>query len=125
MPSPRRHFITGVELVAALALMRTTVKWIVGSEAFHIPASQAVCIAKASTYEGKYHKGRVYFIREVVTRSVPVFVEEYRRDRAILCWDKSVDARTTALWDRILGNPKAKAAYSNVVPSGTAAAASL
>ena len=125
MSSPRRQFITGLELVAALALMRTTVKWIIGSEAFHIPASQAVCIAKASTYEGKYHKGRVYFIREVITRPIPVFDEEYRRDRAILCWDKSVDTRTTSLWDRILGNPMAKPTYSNVVPSGTAARASL
>jgi hypothetical protein len=125
MPSPRRKFITGLELVAALALMKTTVKWIVGDVAFHIPASQAVCIAKASTYEGKYHKGRVYFIREVFTRPAPVFEEEFRRDRAILCWNKRVDARTVDIWDRILGNPTAKPAYSNIVPPGTAAQASL
>lgn len=125
MPSPRRKFITGLELVAALALMKTTVKWIVGDEAFHIPVSQAVCIAKATTYEGKYHKGRVYFIREVITRPLPVFDEEFRRDRSILCWNKPVDVRTTGLWDRILGNPMAKPTYSNVVPSGTAAQASL
>ncbi len=121
MPSPRRKFITGLELVAALALMKTTVKWIIGDQAFHIPASQAACIAKATTYEGKYHNGRVYFIREVVTRPAPVFVEEFRRDRGILIYDKSVDTRTVDLWDRMLGNPKAKALYSNIVPPGTAA----
>jgi hypothetical protein len=128
MPSPRRRFITGRELLDALARMSrsdATVKWLVGGGAHHIPAAQAVCIAKASTYEGKYHKGRVYFIREVVTVAVSAFDEEYRRDRAILRWDKPVDRRTTSLWDRILGNPNASAAYSNVVPPGTAARASF
>lgn len=105
-------------------MMKTTVKWLVGDQAFHIPASQAVCIAKATTYEGKYHNGRVYYIREVVTRPAPVFVEEFRQGRSILCWNKPVDSQTTDLWDRILSNPKAKAKYSNIVPSGTAAAAS-
>lgn len=130
MPSVERQFISGRELVAALLLMSTTVKWptvkwIVGDQAFHIPASQAACIAKATTYEGKYHpKGRVYFIREVVTRPAPVFVEEYRMDRGILIYDKGVDSRTVDLWDRMLGNPKAKAVYSNIVPQGTAARAS-
>ncbi len=101
------------------------VKWLVGGDVQRIPAAMALCIARATTYEGKFHKGRVYFIREVVTRPVPVFFEEFRRDRAILRWDKPVDTRTTQLWDRILGNPQAKPTYSNIVPSGTAAAASL
>ena len=124
MPSPRRKFISGQELAEALAKMGTTVKWLVGGECFHIPAAQAVYIVKSTSHEGKFHNGRVYFIRELVTRATPVFVEEYRRDRAILCFNKPVDARTVDLWDRVLGNPKAKPVYSNIVPSGTAEAAS-
>ncbi len=130
MPSPPREFIKGTALVAALVLMSAdanapTVKWLVGGEVARIPAAMALCIARATTYEGKFHKGRVYFIREVLTRPAPVFDEEFRRGRAILRWDKPVDTRTVDLWDRILGNPRARAKYSNVVPSGTAAAASL
>ncbi len=123
MPSPRRRFISGRELLEALARMSTTVKWLCGSQAYHIPAAQAVCIVRASDYEGKYHKGRVYFIREVVTVPVSAFDEEYRRDRAILRWDKPVDRRTTDLWDRILGSPNMRPRHSNRVPSGTAASA--
>jgi len=133
MASPRTQFIHGKDLIDALAAMSASssstdnvaVKWLVNGDVQRIPPSMALCIARATSYEGKYNKGRVYFIREVLTRPLPVFAEEYRRGRSILCWNKPVDARTTSLWDRILGNPKAKPAYSNIVPSGTAARASL
>jgi hypothetical protein len=103
MIKPRRVFLHGAELLRALASMKdAVVKWLVGDQSFHIPANQALCIARASAYEGKFNKGRVYFIREVITRPVPVFDEEYRRDRAVLRWDKPVDLKTVTLWDRIL-----------------------
>ena len=99
MAKPRRKFLRRDELLRALIVTRVPVKLLLATGSIHIPVTQAVQIAKKGVYEGKYHNGRVYFIREVVTQKALVWDPHYRDGRCMI-QPMQLDKHVTEIWDR-------------------------
>jgi hypothetical protein len=101
MAKQRRVFLRGPELLQALKNTKALhVKLVLGKTSGFITCSQALCIAQSSDYEGKYHNGRVYFIREVNKRPLPIFDHTWWDGRACMQRHYPVTKQTVAIWER-------------------------
>lgn len=96
-----------VELSNALSSMRGNwkVKWIVGGVSHHIPVKHAAFLSRCSSYEGKVHNNRVYFIRQIDNRRSNAFDHTFRDDRPVLQFNP-ITSKTIDLWDQHFANRK-------------------
>lgn len=84
--SNSKALFTGLDLQLRLQKTTSPVKWInrAGETLGMLEPDQALIVAKNGVYEGKASCGRVYFIREIDPRPLPLDDPNYRDDRAVI-----------------------------------------
>ena len=111
MPNTSRYtFISGAELLRALATTLHHVKWLQDGEPLRVPPAIALAIAKNGVYEGKVRGPRVYAIRSVDDRRISA-APSYWDDRAVIrfhtdqvasCPCHVREKHQSDLWDQML-----------------------
>ena len=105
--------LRGDDLIAALSITLTEVKWYRDGQPDRSVSPQiALALVKSGIYIGKARTGRVFYIREVDPRPVPVRDDSYWDGRAVIRYHVDQTSRSSgqqtkrlaAMWDDSLKN---------------------